>query len=81
MKTLKDFQKEVAIKYKLGEQLVMGHRKTYFDEATIEFTKYHVEEALKAAAYNAETYRVKFTNDYEVNKDSILESYPLINIK
>lgn len=79
MKTLKDFQKEVAIKYGLGESLVMGHRKTYFDEATFEYTKYHVQEALKSA-----TIKVGFGDypfDNVIDNNSILNAYPLENIK
>lgn len=47
----------------------------------IEFAKIHVEAALKAAIYNAETKIIKYTDDYEVDKHSILSSYPLENIK
>ena len=50
----------------------------------IEFAKFHVEAALKAAAENAET---ETEHDYRggswdmVDKDSILNAYPLENIK
>jgi hypothetical protein len=46
----------------------------------IEFAKFHVEAALKEASENVEleTYG-NFGNS--VNKDSILNSYPLANIK
>ena len=53
----------------------------------IEFAKLHVEAALKAAGENA---RIKantqqggsmFTDDFEVVKESILNSYPLDQIK
>lgn len=91
MKALKDFQKEVAIKYGLGESLVMGHRKTYFDEAAIEFTKYHVEAALEAAAKKAKiiddpnSYTGNTGSEYPpdqiVSDESILKAYPLTNIK
>ena len=47
----------------------------------IEFAKLHVEEALKAAAEQAE-----IENDWDnqkgnISKDSILNAYPLENIK
>ena len=53
----------------------------------IEFAKLHVEAALKEASENAETEDVWEGNtgseycDTNVNKDSILNSYPLENIK
>lgn len=81
MKTLKDFQKEVAIKYGLGESLVMGHRKTYFDEATFEYTKYHVQEALKSATIKVGFEDRPYPFDHVVDDDSILNAYPLENIK
>lgn len=95
LKTLKDFQREVAIKYGLGESLVMGHRKAYFDEATLEFTKYHVQEALKAAEGNVTilhknykgSHKIKFPysvddySDLHLDVDSITNAYPLTNIK
>jgi hypothetical protein len=47
-----------------------------------EFAKIHVEAALKEASEKAEiTYTVEKTWDFtEVDKDSILNSYPLTNI-
>ena len=51
-------------------------------EALIEFAKLHVEAALKAAAENA-TLKTP-TNDWQkrfVDKESILNTYPLSNIK
>jgi len=51
-------------------------------DAMIEFAKLHVEAALKEASENAEQKWIKFTeNDYEIDKDSILNAYPLENIK
>ena len=47
----------------------------------IEFAKLHVEEALKAAANEAITEFIPFTDDEDVDRDSILNSYPLTNIK
>ena len=48
----------------------------------IEFAKLHVEQALKEASENADTiYRGDSFGDYIVDKDSILNAYPLENIK
>ena len=47
----------------------------------LEFAKYHVEQALKAASENAEMKIVKYTDDYEIDRDSVLNAYPLENIK
>lgn len=47
--------------------------------ALIEFAKLHVEAALKEAAEKAVTEEV--WGDYYVDKNSILNSYPLKNIK
>lgn len=56
-------------------------------ETMIEFAKIHVEAALKSAAENAELDDIGSHNGEEwishtiVDKDSILKSYPLDNIK
>jgi hypothetical protein len=53
-------------------------------EAIIEFAKLHVESALKEASENATTInKPKFKGDinYVVDGDSILNAYPLENIK
>ncbi len=50
-------------------------------KAMIEFAKIHVEAALKAAASDAHTKDVPFTDDVEVDKESILTAYPSENIK
>jgi len=55
-------------------------------EAMIEFAKMHVEAALKEASEKAKTIYIEpdgcATGDYyDVDKDSILNSYPLENIK
>jgi hypothetical protein len=49
--------------------------------AMIEFAKYHVEKALKKAAQEAEINFEVYIDDYEINRDSILNAYPLENIK
>jgi hypothetical protein len=53
-----------------------------YEEEKINFTKRQCQAALKAAYDNAELEWVKYTeNDYTVNKESILNSYPLDLIK
>jgi len=52
------------------------------EEYSILKSKFHVEAALKSASENAETKWVKYTeNDYEIDKESILNAYPLDLIK
>lgn len=56
-------------------------------ECLIEFTKLHVEAALKTAAEKAETYLETYSSPYSsewtrlIDKKSILNAYPLENIK
>jgi hypothetical protein len=55
-----------------------------FGEMMIEFAKLHVEMALKEASENAELkYRINdiSCNDKILDKKSILNAYPLTNIK
>lgn len=85
MKTLEDFQSDVAKKYKLGSKLVTGHLKKYYDEASLEFAKYHVQAALESAAKNSAVMK-KYTNTLTlphivVDKELIRNAYPLTNIK
>lgn len=48
----------------------------------IEFAKLHVEQALKEASQNARLKELEIhLSDGSVDKDSILNSYPLENIK
>jgi hypothetical protein len=51
----------------------------------IEFTKLHVQAALKAAAENAETWGPTHDGDGRhingIDKESIINAYPLTNIK
>ena len=46
----------------------------------IEFAKYHVKEALKSASINAKVETLSYY-DRIVNKSSILNAYPIENIK
>ena len=50
-------------------------------EAMIEFAKLHVEAALKSAYDNAVVSKFPGDTNYQVEPDSILNSYPLTNIK
>lgn len=45
----------------------------------IEFTKLHVQAALKEASENAKIF--SYVNMAELDKESILNAYPLTNIK
>lgn len=47
----------------------------------IEFAKFHVEEALKEAAKSAYARESRIGYVWEVNEESILNAYPLENIK
>ena len=54
------------------------------EEFMIEFAKMHVQEALKQASEKAQAYnKPKFRSDInpQVDMESILNSYPLENIK
>lgn len=51
-----------------------------FHQTMIEFAKLHVEAALKEASEKA-TCSEYMVGEYNVNKNSILNSYPLSNIK
>lgn len=72
---------EAPIEYSSEEgwAYLAGKRDSY--KKAIEFAKLHVEAALKEASENAETKYVKYTeNDYTVDKESILNAYPLTKI-
>ena len=67
---------------------VVGYTHTEMCERAIEFAKLHVEAALKIASEEAKTFDVynESCGDLEckvtfIKKDSILNSYPLTNIK
>jgi hypothetical protein len=52
------------------------------NDKMIEFARLHVEAALKAAFINGELTHIKYTeNDYCIDEKSIINSYPLENIK
>ena len=84
MKTAEKFliEKEYPLYNEFG-----GLGMYYVKEAMIEFAKMHVQEALKQASVEAEVEH-ELSNPYDpnseyqiVNKDSILNAYPLENIK
>ena len=59
----------------IGEKIAINN-------AMIEFAKYHVEQALEKAYQNSEIIYPEENNFIEsIDKESILNSYPLENIK
>jgi hypothetical protein len=78
--TAKDFLQQVREKYAEGA----GNKNKNSDQLEydrlIEFAKLHVQRALKAASDNAE-WKGHILAAVEVDKDSILDAYPLENIK
>lgn len=78
--TLKYFQQLVAIEHEIGENLVMGHKKSYFDKASYLHTKFHVKAALEAALENSETF-MEGSIVFDEFKESILNAYNLEDIK
>lgn len=58
---------------------IMGYPVLTINQA-IQFAKLHVKEALKVASEKAEI-EYSSRKDFEINKESILNSYPLDNIK
>lgn len=84
MKTAEEFliEKEYPLYNESG-----GLGMYYVKEAMIEFAKMHVQEALRRASEEAEVEH-ELSNPYDpnsgyeiVNKESILNAYPLKNIK
>ena len=57
------------------------HHSEDYEFLLVKFAKLHVTEALKAASLEAHTRDVPYTDDCEVDPNSILEAYPLNNIK
>jgi hypothetical protein len=80
MITAEDFIKDLQT-----EEDEQGHTLLYKPDVInrmIEFAKLHREAILKEASENADTiYRGDSFGDYIVDKDSILNAYPLENIK
>jgi hypothetical protein len=65
---------------KMFDKMLQENDECTSTEMMIEFAKFHVTEALKSASQNAETKLIKFTDDYEIDRSSILEAYPLTKI-
>jgi hypothetical protein len=78
------------------ENFEVNHADKDIQEAMIGFAKYHVEQALKEAGEKAEMYKYNngwrqskanikevdcFNYKAAIDKDSILNAYPLQNIK
>ena len=68
-------------RYENFDELDSGDIWSNIEDLMIEFAKFHVEAALKAASEDSHTKDVPYTNDVEVDRDSILSAYPLENIK
>jgi hypothetical protein len=64
-------------KYEVPKDVVTSQCKLEM-ASMIEFAKLHVEAALKAASEDAEA---KYNWRQEIDKESILNAYPLTNIK
>jgi len=63
------------------------HRDSYIlaqkniKKAMIEFAKYHVEAALKESCNNVKHVHKEYDKTFIIDKESIIECYPLTNIK
>ena len=65
-----------------GEETEMYSFTVGYREDMIEFAKLHCEAALKAASENADTLKGEvYASKGCINKESILNAYPLNNIK
>ena len=78
--TAEEFLKQVSPNDEFGLRIDLGNSKKHIYEIMCRFAKLHVEEALKEASENVEleTYG-NFGNS--INKDSILNAYPVTLIK
>jgi hypothetical protein len=65
----------------LFDKLLSVNDEVTSTEMMIEFAKLHVEAALKAAVKDVEIKPMKHAGFYMVDSGSILNSYPLENIK
>jgi hypothetical protein len=78
MKTADDILRKNLIKYIEKEKISSKDRELCIIESMIEFAKFHVQLALKEASENVEI--LQYSNMAKINKDSILNAYPLTNI-
>ena len=78
--TAEEFWKETSPDEEFG--MLAALKKHHLDKHVFEvmrrYAKLHVEAALKAAANEAITEFIPFTDEERVNKDSILEGVPLL---
>ena len=84
MKTSEEFLLEATNSKNIDKALNALNNGEFTIELMIKFAKYHVECALKSASDNAgveQHFELNYEYSYEVDKDSILNSYPLENIK
>ena len=73
---------EFSMTYIVEDELIITNGNDIIEKMLIDFAKFHVQAALKAASIHVKLKRIDFTvNDYMVDKESILNSYPLKNIK
>lgn len=73
-----------AEEFILKKNPLNSHKIKFQKERLIEFAKLHVEAALKAASEKAETKideNWSSPGDFEIDESSILNAYPLENIK
>jgi hypothetical protein len=66
----------IDLAFKMDSELDQDSPRTFAAKVAIEFAKLHVKAALEAA-----TKSVKYNRPYIEVKDSILQAYPLENIK
>lgn len=81
--TAEEFWKETSPDEEFG--MLAALKKHHLDKHVFEvmrrYAKLHVQAALEAAAIDATTKFIPFTDDEEVDRDSIRNAYPLTNIK
>jgi hypothetical protein len=65
----------------LFDKMLSANGEVTSTEMMIEFAKLHVDSALKAAVKDVEIKPMKHVGFYMVDSGSILNSYPLENIK
>ena len=73
--------KKLPTAKELFDKMISENDEATSTEMMIEFAKIHVKAALKAVCDYAYTKDVTFSNDVEIDEDSVLTSYPLTNIK
>lgn len=85
--TAEEFLKQVSPNDEFGLRINLGNSKKHIHEIMCRFAKLHVESALQSASKNAK--RKKVYNGHPqrlivkrvIDKESILNAYPLTNIK